>query len=97
VRDAIADDARLEGAIKTARVVAHELNNKLSLITGYGELLVETADGDVSRVASVMLEAAFDSADIVDRLQRLIRFEEVGTPVGPMLDLGRSAEHSVKS
>jgi PAS domain S-box-containing protein len=92
VRDAIAHDARLEGAVKTARLVAHELNNKLGIITGYGELLVEQAAGEASRLAEPMVAAAFEASDIVDRLQRLIRFEEMGSPHGPMLDLGKSAD-----
>jgi PAS domain-containing protein len=92
VRDAIAQDARLEGAVKTARLVAHELNNKLGIITGYGELLSEQAEGDSARFAEPMVKAAFEASDIVDRLQRLIRFEETGSPHGPMLDLGKSAD-----
>jgi PAS domain-containing protein len=94
MRDAIARDARLEGAVKTARLVAHELNNKLGIIAGYGELVAEHSEGETALLARPMVTAASEASEIVERLQRLIRFEEIGSPVGPMLDLGKSAEHS---
>src|SRR5205823_12570238 len=45
----VADSARLDGAIKTARLVAHELNNQLSPIRGYSEVLTEMLEGLTQR------------------------------------------------
>ncbi|HEY3108898.1 MAG TPA: GAF domain-containing protein [Chloroflexota bacterium] len=82
-----ADAARLDGAIKTARVVAHELNNQLSPIRGYSEVLAEMLEGEPATLAERILRGAEASASTVARLQRIIRFEETETAGFPMLDL----------
>ncbi|HEY3081710.1 MAG TPA: histidine kinase N-terminal 7TM domain-containing protein [Chloroflexota bacterium] len=83
---AIAERGRLDGAVKTARLVAHELNNKLALLTGYGELLPRASPADARRFAEKLLEGALEAAAIVARLQRIVRFEETEADQ-PMLDL----------
>ncbi len=86
--EAIAASERLDGAIKTARLVAHELNNKLSLVIGYASFLND-ADGPISlKIVREIATGAEAASEIVAQLQRIIRFEEVSTSVGPMLDLG---------
>jgi GAF domain-containing protein len=88
LRATIGRNAQLDGAIKTARRVAHELNNALTFVAGYGELLPALVPaGDASEMASEMAQAALEAAEIVHRLQRIVRFEERESPVGPMLDL----------
>ena len=90
---------RLDGAVKTARLVAHELNNKLAYTLGYGELLIDVlTEDEPKRYAQAMTRGAADAAAIVDRLQRLIRFEERDYASGmPMLDLEASvAQDSTK-
>ena len=85
--EAIAASERLDGAIKTARLVAHELNNKLSLVIGYASFLND-AQGPVSlKIIREIATGAEAASGIVAQLQRIIRFEEVSTSVGPMLDL----------
>jgi len=52
-RFAIADRERLDGAVKTARRVAHELNNRLALLSGYGEMLADMERVSAPRAGSV--------------------------------------------
>jgi signal transduction histidine kinase len=82
-----ADAARLDGAIKAARLVAHELNNQLSPIRGYSEVLAEMLEGEPATLAERILRGAEASASTVARLQRIIRFEETETAGFRMLDL----------
>jgi PAS domain S-box-containing protein len=91
LHDALVERGRLDGAIKTARLVAHELNNQLSLLTGYGELLADEGEGDTAEFARGIVRGARASVDTIARLQRIIRFEEVdGGADYPMLDLEAS-------
>jgi PAS domain S-box-containing protein len=84
---AIAERSRLDGAVKTARLVAHELNNKLALVRGYAEVLPDASPADAAWLAARLVRGAEEAAAIVARLQRIVRFEETATPVGPALDL----------
>jgi uncharacterized protein YciW len=79
--------ARLDGAVKTARTVADQLNNRLGLMLGYGELLTEQVEGEPHQLASSIVEGAAAAAATVNRLQQIVRFAEIPTPVGPALDL----------
>jgi PAS domain S-box-containing protein len=91
LHDALVERGRLDGAIKTARLVAHQLNNQLSLLTGYGELLAEEGEGETAEFARGIVRGARSSAETIARLQRIIRFEEVdGGANYPMLDLDAS-------
>jgi GAF domain-containing protein len=83
----VADAARLDGAIKTARLVAHELNNQLAPIRGYSEVLTEMLEGEPAMLAERILRGAEASAATVARLQRIIRFEETETAGFRMLNL----------
>ena len=90
--------ARLDGALLVARTAAHQLNNALSPIVGYAELLdmlpsVRNEPTARSYVALIS-ESATVAADLVQRLQRIVRLEEAPSPLGPdkpLLDLDRSA------
>ena len=86
-REAESERARLDGAIKTARLVAHELGNQLSFVLGYGEMLTQEAVGAPQEYAREMVIGARGAGEIVARLQRIIRFEETDFGGGPMLDL----------
>jgi nitrogen-specific signal transduction histidine kinase len=91
LHDALVERGRLDGAIKTARLVAHELNNQLSLLTGYGELLADEGEGETAEFARGIVRGARASAETIARLQRIIRFEEIdGGADYPMLDLEAS-------
>lgn len=83
----IAGTARFDGAIKTARLVAHELNNQLSPVRGYGELLATTLDGESAMLADRIVRSADAAATTVARLQRIIRFEETDAAGYTMLNL----------
>ena len=79
-----------------ARELAHLLNNDLAVPVGALELLVEDASlpprlRDIVEQGRIGLN---DAADHVYRLQQLVRFETKKTPIGPALDLDRSAGQS---
>jgi GAF domain-containing protein len=91
------DRARLDGALLVARTVAHDINNALSPITGFADLLAMrpsvAADAQAAQYAARVAEAAESVADKVHRLQQIIRLEETASPLGPdrpILDLDRS-------
>ena len=87
---AIAGRARLDGAVKTSRLLAHEINNQLALLVGYGTLLTGQVDGEVADTIATMVDAAEQIAELVHRLQGIVRFEETDLGGGPMLDLERA-------
>jgi signal transduction histidine kinase len=94
----VAARAKLEGALLVARTAAHQLNNALAPILGYAELLStmpEVARNPTAAAyARSIEEAAASCADLVLRLQRIVRLEETPSPLGPdkpILDLDRSA------
>jgi GAF domain-containing protein len=86
--------AQLDGAIKTARLISHELNNQLAYVAGYGELLAAEVEGRPAELTGLMVGAAHRAAEIVRRLQRIVRFEETESAVGPMLDLDAAVARS---
>ena len=97
-REAAAAQAKLEGALLVARTAAHQLNNALAPVVGYAELLSVMPDVARSPTANTYVrsisEGATLCADLVQRLQRIVRLEETPSPLGPdkpLLDLDRSA------
>ena len=91
--------ARLDGALLIARTVAHQLNNALSPIVGFAELLAAdtrvASDPRLSAFVEHIREAARDAAEKVERLQRIVRLEEVGAVPGSgmsVLDLTKSTD-----
>jgi GAF domain-containing protein len=87
LQDAISERARLDGAVKTARLVAHELNTKLAIVVGNADMLRERLNGEERDQAEDVMYGAEEAARIVARLQRLIRFEETQLAGIAMLDL----------
>jgi PAS domain S-box-containing protein len=95
--DRIIEHARLEGAVKTARRVTHELNNQLALAVGYGELLttmLAAGGNEPAWLAGKMHLGALQAARTVSRLGRIIRFEESEFGGQVMLDLDRATTPS---
>ena len=97
-QDESAQRARLDGALLVARTAAHQLNNALSPIVGYAELLgmlpAVRRDPTARSYATLIGESASHAAELVHRLQRIVRLEETPSPLGPdkpLLDLDRSA------
>ena len=87
---AIAGRARLDGAVKTSRLLAHEINNQLALLIGYGTLLNGQIEGELGETIATMVGAAEQIAELVQRLQGIVRFEETDLGGGPMLDLDKA-------
>jgi CheY-like chemotaxis protein len=88
--------AQLVAVTLAARELAHVLNNDLALPVGALELLREDPAlpphlGEIVDEAGAGLQSA---AGHVRRLQQVVRIQTKETPVGPALDLERSAERS---
>jgi PAS domain S-box-containing protein len=93
----LAERERLSGALLVARTTAHEINNALSPIGGFAELLtndpVVASSPRAATYATLIAHAAADMAGKVRRLQGLVRLEQTESPMGadlPILDLERS-------
>jgi len=90
---ALAAQARLEGAIRTGRMVAHELAGPLGVasllldftLTNSAVPAVVAAD---LRTVAAELERA---AEVLGRLKTLVRYAEEETPAGPQLALTRAS------
>ncbi|MBX7193071.1 MAG: PAS domain S-box protein [Sandaracinaceae bacterium] len=90
----LADTERQALIAELAGTAAHELNQPLTSVIAYSELLLrKTIDGDpVHRAASVITSEAHRMADIVRKIGKITRYETksyVGTQ--KILDLDRSA------
>jgi PAS domain S-box-containing protein len=86
--------ALFEGSFKTARLVAHELGNDLSLVLGYCEFLAETLEGSNREMARLAVVGAQDAGTVLSRLQRIVRFEQTDQGGGLMLDLDAASRPS---
>lgn len=90
--------AQLVAVTLAARELAHLLNNDLAVPVGALELLCE--DGSLPpRLRDIVEQGRIglnDAAEHVFRLQQLVRFETKKTPIGPALDLDRSARGAVR-
>ena len=62
-------DQRLE-VVRDARRAAHELNNQLTLVIGYGELLEDLVDGEASELVKLLLRGARHGVDNLRIVQR---------------------------
>jgi DNA-binding response OmpR family regulator len=84
---ALAERARLDGALLVARTVTHEINNAISPVVGYAELLslipAVGADPTAAGYARSISEAAAHVADRVRRLRQVTRLEESALQMGP--------------
>ena len=86
--------AQLVAVTLAARELAHVLNNDLALPVGALELLKEDP-GLEPHLREIVEEAGAglaSAAGHVRRLQKVVRIQTKETPVGPALDLERSAE-----
>ncbi len=92
LRATIEQNSQLDGAIKTARAIVHEVNNQLTLTVGYGHLLVEALAGQPGeKAARSSLQAAERASEIVQNLLRIARFAQSHQVKGlGMLDLDAS-------
>ena len=79
--------ARLQGTLRTARRVTHELRNLLSPVAGYGELLARRMPNEDAVLADRLKNSALRAADFLSRLDRIARYREVDFGGETMLDL----------
>lgn len=86
------EEARLEGVLLSARTAQHEVNNRLSLVRGYAEILADHPDlpADLQHPAEEIVRAARAAADILRKLGKIDALREVewGPGLRPTLDLG---------
>jgi PAS domain-containing protein len=92
LRRAITREARLDGALKTARLAAHELNNRLQFLAGYGRLLPTLDPAEATQVAAEMADTAMEAGALLNRMQRILRFEEITIGGQTVLDLDASTD-----
>ena len=88
--------AQLVAVTLAARELAHVLNNDLALPVGALELLKEDP-ALLPHLRQIVEEAGAglaSAAGHVRRLQQVVRIQTKEAPVGPALDLERSAERS---
>ena len=93
--ETITTNARLDGAIKTARLVDHRLSQKLAHLVQKADALSAALPDCDQEMIKAVTNGASDAARIVRQLATIIRFEEVslgGTP--PMLDLEASIKRT---
>ena len=90
---AVGERARLDGAVKTARLITHELNNKLTAVVANADLLLGMLDGESLQFAEEIVRGAEEAAAIVTRLNQIVRVEEADLGLGvPVLDLEASTQ-----
>ena len=70
---------RLRALEEMAKGVAHNFNNILVGVLGYGEIIQrETTDPDIIQHASYVIESAMRAKELVERLNQAVRREEEG-------------------
>jgi two-component system, NarL family, sensor histidine kinase FusK len=100
-RDAIElEQQRLEGARFMARTVAHLVNNSLTPMVGFAELLRShpSVQGDktLDGYTQIITQSGYMASHTISRLQDIVRLEEdTGLAGGPILDVERSTSESV--
>jgi len=86
--------ARLDGVLLAARTAQHELNNRLTLTTGFAELLQRdpALPPHLREAAGQAYHGAKAAASILQQLQKLTRLEETdwGPSLHPTIDLAGS-------
>ena len=85
------EEARLSGVLLSARTAQHEVNNRLSLVRGYGEIVADHPDlpDELKHPASEIVRASQAAAEILRKLGKLDALREVewGPGLRPTLDL----------
>jgi signal transduction histidine kinase len=62
--------ARLQAAVRDARRTAHELNNQLTVVIGYGELLEDMVEGEAAELVRLLLHGGRHGLETLRALQR---------------------------
>jgi PAS domain S-box-containing protein len=87
----VAQGAKLRSLGQLAGGVAHDLNQYLGLVVGYGDLAIEALDGEIDVESArdsvaTMVRAAVDGAEAVRRLLLFARPSADGPPVRVQVD-----------
>jgi PAS domain S-box-containing protein len=86
------EEARLGGVLLSARTAQHEVNNRLSLVRGYAEMVADHPDlpDELKQMANEVVRGARDASDILRRLGKVDELREVawGPGLRSTLDLG---------
>jgi PAS domain S-box-containing protein len=89
------EEARLEGVQLSARTAQHEVNNRLSLVRGYAEIVADHPDlpGELHRPAQEIVKAARTASETLRKLGKVdsVREVEWGPGLRPTLDLSESS------
>ena len=85
------EEARLGGVLLSARTAQHEVNNRLSLVRGYGEIVADHPGlpEELQHPAEEIVRASCAAADILRKLGKLDALREVewGPGLRPTIDL----------
>jgi PAS domain S-box-containing protein len=85
------EEARLDGVLLSARTAQHEVNNRLSLVRGYAEMVADHPDipEDMRSMLREIIRGASDASEILKKLGKLNELREVewGPGLRPTLDL----------
>lgn len=85
------EEARREGVLLSARTAQHEVNNRLSLVRGYGEIIADHPElpGDLQHPANEIVRASGAAAEILRKLGKVDALREVdwGPGLRPTLNL----------
>jgi PAS domain S-box-containing protein len=88
------EEARLDGVLLSARTAQHEVNNRLSLVRGYGEIVADHPDlpAELEHPAREIVRASRAAAEILRKLGKIDALREVewGPGLRPTLDLGET-------
>lgn len=86
------EEARLEGVLLSARTAQHEVNNRLSLVRGYAEMIADHPNipDDARKMLLEIVRGARDASEILKKLGKVNELREVewGPGLRPTLDLG---------
>ncbi|HEY3081751.1 MAG TPA: response regulator [Chloroflexota bacterium] len=92
----LAAQARLDGAVKTARTVVDRLGNQLATLVANADLLTEMVGGEAHDRAEGLARGGRGAATTLRLLGRIVRFEELVKGDETMLDLDAAAARDEK-
>ena len=91
--------ARFAGALLAARTAEHELNNRLTRVIGFSQLMAMAAreSPKLRELAEQVLEGANEAVAVVNQLRQITHIEETewGAGIGSTINLDRSQETTV--